>query len=175
MVLTRATSDPSTGPRWGSVRSPLSLVEPRTTASVPLVTLENRVSKLALRVSPRVSVPDRKATPMKTARNVPSSRRLRAQTSSRLILTITVSSVAQRLDAVEHGRGRRAFHGIDEPPVGEEQHGVGVTGSRRVVGHHDDRLAQVVDRLAHEGEELGPGPRVEVAGGLVGEDDLGPA
>ena len=43
------------------------------------------------------------------------------------------------------------------------------------MGDHHDGLAEVVDRLAHEREDLGTGAGVEVAGGLVGEDDLGPA
>src|ERR671939_333224 len=37
---------------------------------------------------------------------------------------------------------------------------------------HHDRLAELVDRLAHEGQDLGARTLVEVAGGLVGEDDL---
>ena len=40
-----------------------------------------------------------------------------------------------------------------------------------VVGDHDDRLAEVVDRAAQQGEHVAPGARVEVAGRLVGEDD----
>ena len=44
-------------------------------------------------------------------------------------------------------------------------------GGAGVVGDHDDRLAELVDRPAHEGQDLGARPAVEVAGGLVGEDD----
>ena len=44
----------------------------------------------------------------------------------------------------------------------------------RVVGDHHDRLARLVDRLAHEREDLDAGAGVERAGRLVGEDDLGP-
>jgi len=40
------------------------------------------------------------------------------------------------------------------------------------VGDHDEGLAVVGDRLAEQVEDLGAGARVEVAGGLVGEDDL---
>ena len=43
------------------------------------------------------------------------------------------------------------------------------------MGHHDDRLAHPVDGLAHEAEDLGAAAGVEVAGGLVGEDHVGPA
>ena len=40
------------------------------------------------------------------------------------------------------------------------------------MGHHDDRLAELAHRLAQERQHLGARARVEVAGGLVGEDDL---
>ena len=39
------------------------------------------------------------------------------------------------------------------------------------MGDHHDRLAEVVDRLAHELEDLPAGDRVEVAGRLVAEHD----
>ena len=39
------------------------------------------------------------------------------------------------------------------------------------MGDHDDRLAELAHGAAHEVEDLGPGAAVEVAGGLVGEDD----
>ena len=61
-----------------------------------------------------------------------------------------------------------------EAAVGQEQDAVGVGGGDRVVGDHDDGLAEVVDDVAQEGEDLAAGPRVERAGRLVGEDDLGP-
>ena len=57
-------------------------------------------------------------------------------------------------------------------PSDEEQHPVGVGRRDGVVGDHHDGLAEVDHGLAHEAEDLGAGPRVEVAGGLVGEDDL---
>jgi hypothetical protein len=72
---TRSASEASIGPR-GLAGLESTLVALRTTAPVSPVTLVNRVSKLARRVSPSTSVPDRKATPSSTARNVPVSRRL---------------------------------------------------------------------------------------------------
>jgi hypothetical protein len=44
-----------------------------------------------------------------------------------------------------------------------------------VVGDHHDRLAHVVDGVAQEAEQLASRARVEVAGRLVGKDDLGVA
>ena len=43
------------------------------------------------------------------------------------------------------------------------------------MGDHHDRLAELAHGAAHEREDLGAGARVEVAGRLVGEDDLRPA
>ena len=62
----------------------------------------------------------------------------------------------------------------DEAAVGEEDDTVGVAGRHGVVGHHHDRLAELTHGHAHEREDLGAGPAVEVAGRFVGEDDLGP-
>ena len=60
------------------------------------------------------------------------------------------------------------------PAVGQQHHPVGVRGRGRVVGDHDDGLAQLADRVAQERQHLGAGAGVEVAGRLVGEDHLGP-
>ena len=43
------------------------------------------------------------------------------------------------------------------------------------MGDHDDGLAESLDRPPQEAEHLGAGDRVEVAGRLVGEDDVRPA
>ena len=59
--------------------------------------------------------------------------------------------------------------------VGEEHDPVGVGGGHRIVGDHHDGLSHLADRLAHERQDLGARTGVEVAGRLVGEDDLRPA
>ena len=80
-------------------------------------------------------------------------------------------SVPEALHAVEHAVGRRREHLVDDLAIGEEDHPVGVAGGDRIVRDHHDRLAEVAHRAAHELEDLGAGPAVEVAGRLVGEDD----
>jgi len=50
-----------------------------------------------------------------------------------------------------------------------------MTGRDRVVRDHHDGLLGLVDRAAQEGQHLGTGAGVKVAGRLVGEDDLGTA
>ena len=76
------------------------------------------------------------------------------------------------LHVVEHGVGGRLEHLVDDVAVGQEQDPVGVAGGGRVVGDHDDGLAEFLDRLAQEAEQLGAGRGVERTGRLVGEDDL---
>ena len=56
-------------------------------------------------------------------------------------------------------------------PVAQEDDGVGPGGRLRLVGHHDHRLPQVVDAAAQDLQDLVGGVGVQVAGGLVGEDD----
>ena len=63
-------------------------------------------------------------------------------------------------------------HAVDDLAVGEEQHLIGVARGDRVVGHHHDGLTEPRHRVAEEREDLRAGPAVEVAGGLVAEDDL---
>ena len=59
-------------------------------------------------------------------------------------------------------------------PSARNSDAVGVGGGDRVVGDHDDRLAEVVDDVAQQREDLAAGAGVERAGRLVGEHDLGP-
>ena len=63
---------------------------------------------------------------------------------------------------------------VDDAAVGEEDGAVRVARRVRVVGHHHHRLVELVDAATQEGEDLGGRRRVEVAGGLVAEDDVRP-
>ena len=56
--------------------------------------------------------------------------------------------------------------------VGDDQHVVGVRRGVEVVGHHDDGLAELAHAAAQVVEHLRRGRAVEVAGRLVGEDDV---
>src|SRR6266540_2698398 len=82
-------------------------------------------------------------------------------------------SAPELLHQVEDLVGGGVGHLVNDLAVLEEQHVVGVGGGARVVGHHHDRLAELVDRAPQEAEQLGAGVGVEVAGGLVGKDDRG--
>ena len=81
--------------------------------------------------------------------------------------------VSRRFMVSRTAVGGRVVQFADHRAVGEEDDAVGVGGRVRVVGHHDDGLAERADRVAQEAEHLGAGARVEVAGGLVGEDHFG--
>src|SRR5438128_483020 len=58
---------------------------------------------------------------------------------------------------------------VRDDPVAHAHDPLGVRGYVRLVGDHDDGLAQVVQAL-EDRQDLGARPRVEVSGGLVGED-----
>ena len=60
-------------------------------------------------------------------------------------------------------------------PSARNTHRVGVTGGDRVVGDHGDGLAELVDGACAGTPRISCArPRVEVAGRLVGEHDVGP-
>src|SRR5689334_10478963 len=80
----------------------------------------------------------------------------------------------QALEPVQHALGGGVAQLVDDPAVGEEDDAIRVRGGVRVVRDHHDGLPEVPDRVAQEPEHLGAGARVEVAGRLVGEDDVRP-
>ena len=63
---------------------------------------------------------------------------------------------------------------VDDLAVGQEDDPVGVGRPAGVVGDHDDGLAELGHRPAQERQHLGRGVGVQVPGGLVGEDEVGP-
>ena len=127
--------------------------------------------------SVKISEPATNATPSTIANALRSSRSLRATRLRQVTLSIAQAprppaELAKLRHPLEHPLGRRVAHLVDDLAVGEEDHAVGVAGGDRVVGHHDDGLAELVDRaLAAAASTSAPERGVEVAGGLVGEDD----
>src|SRR6476619_730689 len=140
---------------------------------------------MLVKARPRVSVntrdPATKATPSRTAKALMNSRSLRASRLFQVALSISGTrpggpvGLLETLHALEDPVGSGPAHLVDHAAVGEEDDPVGVARGTWVVGHHDDGLAEGVDALAEEPEDLRPRGRVEVSGGLVGEDDLRPA
>jgi len=53
-----------------------------------------------------------------------------------------------------NGPRRRLAHLVHDLPIGQENDPVRVARRDRVVGDHDDGLAHLVHRAAHEGEHL---------------------
>src|SRR5690606_35584428 len=58
------------------------------------------------------------------------------------------------------------------PAVRQQEDVVGTGGGPRIVGDHDDGLAVVVDRGPQQSQHLATAGGVEVAGGLVRDDDV---
>src|SRR4051794_23303958 len=151
---------------WAAKRA----VERMTTSEPPPVSADAWWNEASM-VSVRMNVPETRVTASATASAVPRSRVpcVSAPARSRRM----VGSAAQLLHVVDRPLGGRLEHLVHHLAVGQEDDPVRVGGGHRVVGHHHDGLAEGVDRLAHEGEQLGAGLGVQVAGGLVGEDDFG--
>src|SRR5690348_11499240 len=171
---TVASSDSGTGLRVAFPPLP-SWATPRTWKSTLAKTVPNSALNVLCNVSVRTNVPEMNVTPKMIASAVSASRSLCA--SSPLSVTFRMCHppllIAERPHAFQHGVGGRRFELAHHRPVGQEHHPVGVGGTARVVRHHDDRLAEFADRLLQEGQDAVRGVRVEVAGGLVGEDQVG--
>src|SRR5205809_6418904 len=59
-----------------------------------------------------------------------------------------------------------------ELPVLEHQHAVGLPRQGSVMGHHDDRLLPLAMKLLQHAHNLPASFQIEIAGRLVGEEDL---
>ena len=70
--------------------------------------------------------------------------------------------------------GAGSIESPGQPPVGEQDHSVGVRRSDRVVRDHHNGVSVVVDELAQEGKHAAARASVKRSGRLVGEHDLGP-
>ena len=149
----------------------------RTSTSVPADACVNSASRLWVRLAVNTKLPHIRPVPRATASAVMASRTggcagLRTQCAAS---SVSFQGRVKGSHPIQHGLRRRPRQLSSDPPVGEEDDPVGVAGRCRVVGDHDDGLAELPHRPAQEAQHLGAGPRVQVAGGLVGEDDLGPA
>src|SRR5690242_9249496 len=130
--------------------------------------LPNSVVNVFCRVSVRTNVPEMNVTPSTIASAVSASLSLWA--SRPLIVTFRMSG-RQRSHPLQDRIGGRLVELAHYRPVGQEDHPVRVGGTRGVVRHHHDRLAEFGDRLPQEGEHVGRGVGVEVARRLVGKDE----
>src|SRR5260370_22183691 len=131
--------------------------------------LPNSSVNVLCKVSVRTNVPEMNVTPSTMASAVSASRSLWA--SRPLIVTFHMSG-PQGPHPLEDGVGGRLLELPHHLAVVQEDDPVRVRGPARVVGHHDDRLAKLGHRAPQEREKVGGGVGVEVAGGLVGADDV---
>ena len=177
-------SRPISTSRWVTVmptvettaKSTIRAPHPPTTA--PMM---NRVSWSVAETGPvpvaaRVANEPISAVPSSTVTNVASEAVARCRSEAKASRVMTPPPLDQLVE-VRHLSGDRVgggpVHPARDPSVDEEDHGVGVRRRDRVVGDHDDRLAQVVDAGPQQGQHLVRGPGVEGAGRLVGQDDRG--
>src|SRR4051794_16567189 len=164
-VRTRSSSeDGIVGGDWKSSSTATLAV---TVTSTPFWARSNRSLNEASIVSVNTNVPATKATPSTTANPVRTVRSLRAQRPFSAILSTSVGRPQQ----LDDGVGGGLLRVVDDLTVAQDDDPVGDGRRVRVVGDHDHGLAEVVDRVAQQAEDLVGGLRVQVAGRLVGEHD----
>src|ERR1700733_2229701 len=128
--------------------------------------LPNSTENVLCKVSVSTSVPEKNVTPSTMASAVSASLSLCA---SRPLRVAFLMSGPQRPDPLDDRVGGRVPHLVHDGAVGQEDDPVRVRGAVRVMGDHDDRLAEFLYRLTQEREQFGGGVGVQVAGRLVGE------
>src|SRR6478735_2226418 len=128
----------------------------------------------------KTRTPERNATPSTIARPLITSRTLRAKRLRSVSLSTAYPSglgrtgrgeVLQAGHVLEDLLALRVLDLVDHESVGQEDDAVAVRRRDRVMGDHHHRLAEVVHAAPQEREHLGARRAVEVAGGLVREDD----
>src|ERR1700761_4940450 len=102
--------------------------------------LPNRLLNVLCRVSVSTKVPEMNVTPSTMASAVSASRSLWA--SRPLSVTFHMSG-PQRPHPLQDRVGGRLVQVADDGAVGQEHHPVGVRRPARVVGDHDDGLAEL--------------------------------
>ncbi len=105
-------------------------------------------------------------TPMTIASAVSSARTLRPASPLSATRDHRRVDLLERLEDLVGAAARQVAHDL---AVGEEQDAVGDRRRMRVVRDHHGRLAELVDGVAQQPEDLAARRRVEVAGRLVGE------
>ncbi len=81
--------------------------------------------------------------------------------------------LAEVLQIVEHFLRSRGEHFAGNLAVSQKHDAIGITGSNCIVSHHHNGLPKVAHCATHEGEHLLTSLGVEVAGGLVGKNNVG--
>ncbi len=152
-----------------------TVLTPRTCTATPSLAVSKTPSKALLMVSPRTNAPTTKPTPRIDREGGEEEPELAGEQVPVGLLADHVRRPAPI--ALRRSRmrlGRRLGQLAHDLAVGQEQHLVGAAGRGRLVGDHDDGLAVVVGGPAHEVQQLGGRVRVQLPGGLVGEDDARP-
>src|SRR4051812_26895648 len=100
-------------------------------------------------------------TPSATARAVRASRSLRASNPRTAILRMSCETVSGGGEGSfgrsggGRGGGARGHAVLDDLAIAQDQQAIRVGGGLLVVGDHDDRLAELVDRAPQQLQDLG--------------------
>src|SRR5215467_7164754 len=151
--------------------------ECRTCTSVPAAAWANSESRLWVRVEVNTKLPAIRPVPRATASAVMASRTQWPRRLAKMVrnMSVTPQGRVEGGHPVQDVLRGGPVQPAGDPPVGEKDDPVGVARGRRVVGDHDDGLAELAHAAAEQVQDLRAGAGVEVAGGLVGEDDFRPA
>src|SRR6516225_3044970 len=147
----------------------------RTCTSVPAVAWANSESRLRVRVAVNTKLPAIRPVPRATASAVIASRPVCLRRPANMVRNMSGTPCLESGHPVQHGLRGGLIEQVGDPPVGEKDDPVGVARGRRVVSDHDDRLAELAHAATEQVQDLRAGAGIEVAGGLVGEDDFRPA
>src|SRR5580704_11043846 len=120
----------------------------------------NKLENVLCSVSVRTNVPAMKVTPSTMASAVSAKRSLWARRPLMVTFFTSGSQFPEGLHLLQDRSGRRVLELAHNLAVGQEDDPVGVGRAVRVVGHHDDGLAQLRNRPPQEGEQSGGGVRV---------------
>src|SRR3954470_15266490 len=142
-----------------------------TTTAVSTYWAPAASSTVSRDVSFRTRVATTKPTAMTIARVEATSR----AACARMLASVTarIGSGPQPAQRVDDRVGGGLVDLTGDPAVGQQHHAVGVGRGPRVVGDHDDGLPGLPDAGAQQAQHLSAGRGVQVAGRLVGEDDVG--
>src|SRR6516225_854595 len=143
-------------------------------AALPTAAWANSESRLWVRVAVNTKLPAIRPVPRATASAVMASRAPWLRRLANMVRNMSGTPCLESGHPVQHDLRGGLVEQVGDPPVGEKDDPVGIARGRRVVSDHDDRLAELAHAATEQVQDLRTGAGIEVAGGLVGEDDFRP-
>src|SRR5699024_12746692 len=106
-------------------------------------------------------VPETNMTPSRIASMVVMYREVCSRSPASVVRSIGSGLQLQQMLGDDLGGGVGDL--VDQLPIAQKDHAVGVGGGDRAVGDHDDGLVHLLGRLLHDGQDLRALPVVHVA------------